>query len=177
MGISTDFQMRGKHPWPLAIVWYNLFNGLSRQNFIKNQLIYKYTVHSGQLGIIIHPLADYGGRFDDIGPGSLRAPCMLACAMHNWPLLLPSFSLSFFLSFSLLRLLLFTYFEETPVCEITFAPIFWHKIEDKCKKKYFWGVNFIFLRKKADFRPFFCFLWPVFWHGHLGHPQSLEYSS
>ena len=39
-----------------------------------------------------------------------------------------------------------------------------------------WGVNFIFLRKKADFfGRFFCFLRPAFGHGRLGHPQSLEY--
>ena len=24
-------------------------------------------------------------------------------------------------------------------------------------------------------RTFFCFLWPAFGHGRLGHPQSLEY--
>ena len=42
-----------------------------------------------------------------IGPGGLRAPCIA------WPLLLPSFSLSFYLLF--LRLLLLTHFGESPV--------------------------------------------------------------
>ena len=50
----------------------------------------------------------------------LRAPCVA------WPLLLPSFSLSFFFSFSLCLLLL-THFGESPVCENLFPPIFWHK--------------------------------------------------
>ena len=63
-----------------------------------------------------------------IGPGGLRAPCMRhACAMHApcvaWPLLLPTFALSFFLC---LCLLLLTHFGESPVCENLFLPIFWH---------------------------------------------------
>ena len=91
------------------------------------------------------------------GPGSLRAPCVFACAIRSlvivitivqsllaqaacvrhtclrapcvaWPLLLPLLSLSFFLSFLFfsLRLLLFTHFRESPVCENLFPPIFWH---------------------------------------------------
>ena len=46
----------------------------------------------------------------------LHAPCVA------WPLLLPSFNLSL----SLLRLLLFTHFGESPVREHLFPPIFWH---------------------------------------------------
>ena len=135
------------------------------------------------------------------GPGGLRAPPVVVFAMRIWPLLLPTFGLSFslcsqnpifllfgpgglrappvvvdgseaghcfhllffffifsmssaqrffffsqlafshgrlgqpksleyfffFLFFFLLRLLLFTHFGETPVGEVLFPPIFWHK--------------------------------------------------
>ena len=51
----------------------------------------------------------------------LRAPCIA------WSLLLPSFRLSFPLSFLFsLCLLLLTHFRESPVCENLFPPIFWH---------------------------------------------------
>ena len=115
----------------------------------------------------------------DFGPGGLCAPCVLACAMRAcmrhacvmracvrhaclrapcvaWPLLSPTFALSFFWprrlacamrapciawpllspSFSLssflflssfsLRLLLLTHFGESPVRENLFSPIFWY---------------------------------------------------
>ena len=70
----------------------------------------------------------------------LRAPCVA------WPLLLPSFSL-FFL-FSLLRLLLFTHFRESPLCKNLFSPIFW----DIPKKKLNLG-NFYFFTKKVEKTP------------------------
>ena len=83
---------------------------------------------------------------------ALRAPPEVAFTMRSWPLLLPSFSLSFFLAqtalqcvaghcychrsvslsflfffpFFSLRLLLLNHFEESPVCENLFPPIFWH---------------------------------------------------
>ena len=47
---------------------------------------------------------------------------------------------------------------------------------DICKKKYFFGGKFYFFKKKKlFFGRFFYFLRPAFSHGHLGHPQSLEY--
>ena len=64
----------------------------------------------------------------DFGPGGLRAPCVLACAMRSLAIvftIVQSFSLSFFFFFSL-RLLLLTHFGESPVCENLFPPIFWH---------------------------------------------------
>ena len=60
------------------------------------------------------------------GPGGLRAPCVLACAMRSLAIVITivqSFSLSFFLS---LHLLLLTHFGETPEAENLFPPIFWH---------------------------------------------------
>ena len=47
------------------------------------------------------------------------------------------------------------------------------KLEDIWKKKL--KVIFIFYEKKLIFGCFFFFSWPAFGHGHLGHPQSLEY--
>ena len=41
-------------------------------------------------------------QYDAIGPGGLRAPPEVAFAMRSWPLLLPTFGLSFYrLSFSI----------------------------------------------------------------------------
>ena len=94
----------------------------------------------------------------------LRAPCVA------WPLLLPSFSLSFFLSFfwprrlacamlafflSLfsLHLLLLTHFGESPVCEHLFPPIFWHNKKIYAKKKI--GNFYIFTKKQTDFQVIF----------------------
>ena len=56
-------------------------------------------------------------RLWQIGPGGLRAPCVLACAMRSLVIvitIIQSFSPFFFF----LRLLLLTHFGETPVCEI-----------------------------------------------------------
>ena len=40
-----------------------------------------------------------------------------------------------------------------------------------------WGGKFYFFTKKNwFFGRFFCFSRPAFGHGHLGHPQSLEYT-
>ena len=50
------------------------------------------------------------------GPGGLRAPCVLACAMHSLAIVITNFR-----SFSLL-----THFGETPMCEIISPQIFWH---------------------------------------------------
>ena len=75
--------------------------------------------------------------------------------MSSWPLLLPTFALLPFFSFFPLRLLLLTHFRESPVCENLFPPIFWHSQKIYAKKIYFLQVNFIFLRKKADFLAFF----------------------
>ena len=80
----------------------------------------------------------------------LRAPCIA------WPLLLPLFSLSFFLSLSLsvslsplfLRLLLFTNFGETPVCKIISPQIFWHKINAKKNR-----ANFLLFTASVRSRP------------------------
>ena len=61
-----------------------------------------------------------------VGPGGLRAPCVLACAMRSLAIvftIVKSFSLSLLFS---LRLLLLTHFGEPPTCEIIFHPIFWH---------------------------------------------------
>ena len=58
-----------------------------------------------------------------LAQAALHAPPGVAFAMRSWPLLLPSFSLSLLFS---LRLLLFTHFRESPVCENLFPPIFWH---------------------------------------------------
>ena len=67
-----------------------------------------------------HVVADEA-KMAIVGPGGLRVPCVA------WPLLSPLFgplfSLSFFFS---LRLLLFTHFGESPVCENLFPQIFWH---------------------------------------------------
>ena len=52
------------------------------------------------------------------GPGGLRAPSVLACAMRSLAIVFINFR-SFFLSLSL-RLLLLTHFEESPMCEILF---------------------------------------------------------
>ena len=59
------------------------------------------------------------------GPGGLRAPCVLACAMRS---LANVFTIvqSLFLSLSLLHLLLLTHFGESPVTENLFPTIFWH---------------------------------------------------
>ena len=62
------------------------------------------------------------------GPGGLRAPCIA------WPLLFPSFSLSFFPLF--LLLLLLTHSGETPEAEHLFPPIFWHNWKIYAKKKF-----------------------------------------
>ena len=70
----------------------------------------------------------------------LHAPCVA------WPLLLQSFSLSFFLSLSSVFCFLPTQGNH---------PIFWHNQKIYAKKKYFFGVNFIFLRKKGDVWTFF----------------------
>merc|ERR1711892_359472 len=62
-----------------------------------------------------------------LGPGDLRAPCVLVCAMRSLAIvftIVQSFSLS--LLFFPLRLLLLTHFGESPMCEIIFHPIFWH---------------------------------------------------
>ena len=83
----------------------------------------------------------------------LRAPCIA------WPLLSPTFALSFFL-----RLLLLTHFGESPMCEIIFTQ-YLGITRRYMQKKYFFQVIFIFLD----------FLRPAFGHGRLGHPQSLEY--
>ena len=83
-----------------------------------------------------------------VGTGGLRAPCVA------WPLLLPSFSLSFFLSFSPLRLLLLTHFGESPVCENLLPPIFWPNKKEYLKKEKI-QVIFIFLRKKTDYLAIF----------------------
>ena len=90
------------------------------------------------------------------GPGGLHAPCLRAPCLRApcvaWPLLLPSFSLFFSLSLCL-RLLLFTHFGETPVCEIIFAPIFWHNQKIYAKKIV--GIIFIFFTGKIDFLAYF----------------------
>ena len=56
------------------------------------------------------------------GPGGLRAPCVLACAMHSLAIVFTYFRSFFFF----LRRLLLTHFGESPMCEIIFHPIFWH---------------------------------------------------
>ena len=81
------------------------------------------------------------------GAGGFACVTRGGVAMRSWPLLLPTFALSFFFS---LRLLLLTHFGETPEAENLFAPIYFN-------------VN-------NDFQRFFVFLWPAFGHGRLGHP-------
>ena len=56
------------------------------------------------------------------GPGGFACTTRGGVAMRRWPLLLPTFGLSF----SLLRLLLLTHFGESPKAENLFPPIFWH---------------------------------------------------
>ena len=75
-----------------------------------------------------------------IGPGGLRAPCVLARAMRRLAIVITIVQ-SFFLSllFFSLRLLLLTHFGETPVCEIIFAPIFWHNQKNMQKNNIFSG--------------------------------------
>ena len=61
------------------------------------------------------------------GPGGLRAPCVLACAMRSLAIVITIVQ-SFFLSLSplFLRFLLLTQFGESPMCEITSPKSFWH---------------------------------------------------
>ena len=59
------------------------------------------------------------------GPGGFACATRAGVAMFSWPLLLPSFGLSFF-SFFIFLLLLLTHFGETPETEYLFPPIFWH---------------------------------------------------
>ena len=84
------------------------------------------------------------------GPGGLPAPCVLVCAMHSLAIVI-TFVRSLFFS---LRLLLLTHFEETPMCEIIFHPIFWHNKMICAKKNYF---LFIYLLRKLIFGCFSAF--------------------
>ena len=59
------------------------------------------------------------------GPGGLRAPCLLACAMRSLVIVITIVQSLLSLFFSL-RLLLLTHFGKSPVCENLFPPIFWH---------------------------------------------------
>ena len=67
----------------------------------------------------------------------LRAPTEVAFDMQSWPLLAQAalhappevayaMAIVIVSSFFSRHILLLTHFEETPVCEIIFAPIFWH---------------------------------------------------
>ena len=87
-----------------------------------------------------------------IGPGGLRAPCVLACAMRSLAIVITIVSL-FFLFFFLLRLLLLTHFKETPMCENLCPPIFWYR--RYMQQKNFKKSNCYFFTKKTDFRAFF----------------------
>ena len=58
--------------------------------------------------------------YSSFGPGGLRAPCVLACAMRSLAIVITivqSFSILF------LRLLPLTHFGESPVCENLFSPL------------------------------------------------------
>ena len=112
-------------------------------------------------------LANFGGKqnkmapfliifFDKLYPMKI-GPGVLACATrgggrseagHCFHLLFSSSSFFLFLFLFLLRLLLFTHFGESPVCEYLFPPIFWQK------KIFFFG-NFFSPRKKGHFRAIF----------------------
>ena len=61
----------------------------------------------------------------DVGPGSFACAKRGAIAICSWPLLLQSFSLSSLL-FLFSPSFAFDPLRETPLCEIIFAPIFWH---------------------------------------------------
>ena len=75
-------------------------------------------------------------------------------------------SLFLFLFFFFFLRLVLTHFGESPVCENLFPPIIQHN-QKICAKKM--GG---FFKKMGRF---FYFLRPVFGHGRMGHPQSLEY--
>ena len=80
-----------------------------------------------------------------IGPGGLRAGCMLAWAMRSLAIVITI--VQSFCSPLFFRLLLLTHFGESPVREHLFPQYFGITRRYMQKK-----VIFIFLRKKADFR-------------------------
>ena len=112
-----------------------------------------------------------------VGPGGLRAPCVLPCAMRSLAIVITNFrSFSLFYLLFLFRLLLLTNFGETPVSEIILPQYFGITRRYMQQKKLGGGKFYFFTKKnKQIFRPFSCFLRPAFGHGRLGHPQSLEY--
>ena len=80
--------------------------------------------------VICHPYLNFSAHkfykqyISQIGPGGMRAPCVLACDMRSLAIVITNFS-SFSLSFYL-RLLLLTHFGDSPMCEIIVYQIFWH---------------------------------------------------
>ena len=90
-------------------------------------------------------------------------------AMRSLPLLLPTFSLSFFLS--LFCLLLLTHFGETPKAENLF-PQYFGITRRYMRKKIFLSYNLNFLRKKADFWAVFLLFTASIWSRPPGPPKT-----
>ena len=81
----------------------------------------------------------------DVGPGGLRAPCVLACAMRSLAIVITIVQSFFsFLSFFSSPSSAFDPLRGIFRVLKNFPSNILAKLEDICKKKYFWGVNFIF---------------------------------
>ena len=83
-----------------------------------------------------------------LAQAALRAPHEVVFAMCSWPLLLPSFSLFVFFISSLFSVFCLWPTSGKLPCAKELLPQYFGITRRYMQKKYFWGVNFIFLRKK-----------------------------
>ena len=144
-----------------ALAYYLLLKTFCRENQGRScGKINRVTYREGHVIWMLFQNLNFGGCFwIHFGPGGLRAPCVLACAMRSLAIVFTIVQ-SFFLSLSLSLFLFPPSSAFDPLRGISrvrkfVSPNILAYLEDICKKKYVFWVIFFPPKKKGDFRAIF----------------------